>query len=160
MSLFVCAPTSPPPYSRVIIVFSLHLLATYTHTKAGRGLRKQESPRTTQIKDEELLLIKHSWNHSHVPGKVSESDCLWRICPYGWIIFSDIRLPKSMQQTEKCLENKQLILFWPRPPCDVLIVQVGLKINVNLFIALEAGHTGTLPHGARHQGSRYSYRCE
>ena len=48
-----------------------------------------------------------------------------------------------MQQKEKCLENKQLILFWARPPREVLIVQTGLKVNVNLFITLEAGHTGT-----------------
>lgn len=98
---------SPPPYS-IVIVPSLPPILPQKHRAGGR-LWKQKSPWTTQIKDEKLLLIKHSWNHSYMQGKVSECERLYRACPWGLIILSNIRFPRSMKQKEKCLENKQLI---------------------------------------------------
>lgn len=123
------------------------LLASPSHHKkkknrAGRRLRKQKSPWTTQIKDEELLLIKHGWNHSHVHGKVRECECLWRACTQGSIIFGDTGLPKIMQQKEKCLENKRLVLFWAKATLSSLESTNGAKKESVDYFAIRSR-----PHG-------------
>lgn len=145
--LYTVAPrglsTVPPPSSTVFVPsLLLHLTTKKKKNRAGRRLRKQKSPWTTQIKDEELLLIKHGWNHSHVHGKVRECECLWRACTQGSIIFGDTGLPKIMQQKEKCLENKRLVLFWAKATLSSLESTNGAKKESVDYFAIRSR-----PHG-------------